>query len=225
MAEMSFEASAYNGEPLTAMQEHRAEGNTVGSLTGTQRSIIVGSLLGDGAMRCKANALLEINHGLQQKFYVDWKYQQLAGLVTTPPKARRGNGARVAYRFTTRSLPELTPLFQRFYSSKRKVVPEDLTLDPLSLAVWFMDDGCKSYRALYLNTQQFDIASQMRLIELLSETWNVKSSLNRDKQYLRIRVAVESVPRFKEIVAPHILNEFQYKFPNDPVTTEAARPR
>ena len=225
MAEMSFTASAYNGEPLTALREQMAEGNTVGSLTGTQRSIIVGSLLGDGAMRCKANALLEINHGLRQKFYVDWKYQQLANLVTTPPKARKGNGARIAYRFTTRSLPELTPLFQRFYSDKRKVVPSDLTLDPLSLAVWFMDDGCKSYRALYLNTQQFDLGSQMYLIELLREEWNVKSTLNRDKQYLRIRIAVESVPLFKEIITPHVLNEFQYKFPNDPVTTEAVRPR
>jgi hypothetical protein len=67
-------------------------------------------------MRCKVNALLEINHALEQKFYVDWKYQQLANLVATPPKARKGNGKRVAYRFTTRSLPELTKFYGRFYS-------------------------------------------------------------------------------------------------------------
>jgi len=164
-------------------------------------------------MRCKANALLEINHCLNQKFYVDWKYQQLANLVTTPPKARNGNGARIAYRFTTRSLPELTPLYRRFYPDKHKVVPCDLTLDPLSLAVWFMDDGSKSYRALYLNTQQFDVVSQMRLVELLRNEWSVKTSLNRDKQYLRIRIAVESVARFKEIIMPHVLKDFQYKFP------------
>jgi recombination protein RecA len=185
----------------------------VGSLSETQRSIAIGSLLGDGAMRCKANALLEVNHCWNQKFYVDWKCQQLANLVTTPPKARNGNGARIAYRFTTRSLPELTPLYRRFYPDKHKVVPRDLTLDPLSLAVWFMDDGSKSYRALYLNTQQFDVASQMRLVELLRNEWSVKTSLNRDKQYLRIRIAVESVARFKEIIAPHVLEGFQYKFP------------
>ncbi len=51
MAEMSFIVSAYNGEPLTGVQTHMAEGNTVGSLTGTQRSIAIGSLLGDGAIR------------------------------------------------------------------------------------------------------------------------------------------------------------------------------
>ena len=37
----------------------------MGSLTDMQRSVIVGSLLGDGTMRCKANALLEVNHLLE----------------------------------------------------------------------------------------------------------------------------------------------------------------
>jgi hypothetical protein len=61
-------------------------GNTVGSLSEVQREIIVGSLLGDGAMRCKTNALLEINHSFRQAGYVDWKFRHLADLVRTPPK-------------------------------------------------------------------------------------------------------------------------------------------
>jgi LAGLIDADG DNA endonuclease family len=126
MAEMSFKASAYNGEALTCIGQ---EGNTVGSLTGTQRSVIIGSLLGDGAMR-------------------------------------------------------------------------------LSLAVWFMDDGCRSYRALYLNTQAFDFDSQMRLVEFLSGQWGIKATLNRDKQYFRIRIAVESVSNFQDIVAPLCYRSF-----------------
>ncbi len=44
-----------------------AEDNTVGSLSEEQRSLIVGSLLGDGAMRCKANALIEFNHSAEQR--------------------------------------------------------------------------------------------------------------------------------------------------------------
>jgi hypothetical protein len=66
-------------------------------------------------MRCKANALLEINHCLEQRTYVDWKYQQLVDLVGTAPKARTGDGSRVAYRFTTLSLPQLTPFYRAFY--------------------------------------------------------------------------------------------------------------
>lgn len=185
----------------------------MGSLTEIQRSIVIGSLLGDGGMRCKTNALLEINHGIQQKFYVDWKYQHLAQFVLTPPKARKGKGKRVAYRFTTRSLPELTPFYVWFYPNKRKIVPNNLLLDPLSLAVWFMDDGSKSYKALYLNTQQFDLNSQMRLINVLDGQWGIKATLNRDKQYQRIRIAVASVPKVKELIIPYVLAPFQYKFP------------
>ena len=130
----------------------------MGSLTGVQRSIITGSLLGDGAMRCKTNALLEINHCFHQRSYVDWKYSHIADLVRTPPKRRLGNGNRVAYRFVTRSLPELTPYYRRFYGSGKKSVPQ-IELDSLTLAVWFMDDGCRSRNAVYLNTQQFDEAT------------------------------------------------------------------
>lgn len=207
--ETSPKVSAYNGGILSPV--NRSEDNTVGSLTDNQRALIIGSLLGDGAMRCKANALLEINHSSAQKEYVDWKYQQLANLVRTPPKLRKGNGSRVAYRFTTLSLPQLTPFYRAFYENKRKIVPQ-VTLAPLSLAVWFMDDGCKSYRALYLNTQQFGWEYQMLLVNLLKEQWGIQSSLNRDKQYHRIRIAVSSVQRFREIVAPHMLAELTYKF-------------
>ena len=114
-------------------------GNTVGSLSEVQQSIVIGSLLGDGSMRCKANALLEINHSIQQQENVDWKFSQLQGLVRTPPRSRLGNGKRIAYRFVTRSLPELTPWYRAFYGPRGKHVPE-VELSSLSLAVWFMDE-------------------------------------------------------------------------------------
>jgi recombination protein RecA len=184
----------------------------VASLTDTQHSIIIGSLLGDGAMRCKTNALLEINHCYKQRAYVDWKYRQLIDLVRTGPKARLGNGSRIAYRFTTLSLAHLTPYYTAFYSGCTKSIP-DLELTPLALAVWFMDDGSKSYRTVYLNTQQFDLTSQERLREQLVCQFGIKASLNRDKSYYRLRLSVASVPRFRELIEPHLLKEFRYKLP------------
>lgn len=211
MVETSLKDPAYNGGLRTVGQVTAAD-NTVGSLSEEQVSLIIGSLLGDGAMRCKANALIEFNHSAEQQTYVDWKFQQLQSLVSTPPKLRSGNGGRVAYRFTTRSLPELTPFYRTWYPQGRKVVPQ-LTLTPLTMAVWFMDDGSKSYRAIYLNTQQFDLGSQGRLLSLLQQQWGIRASLNRDKIYYRIRIAVESVERFRTIVGPHVLRELEYKFP------------
>jgi hypothetical protein len=85
-----------------------------------QHGIVIGTMLGDGSMRCKANALLEINHSATQASCVDWKYRHLADLVATPPKQRVGNGTRTAYRFVTRSLPVLTPYYRLFYESGKK---------------------------------------------------------------------------------------------------------
>jgi hypothetical protein len=187
-------------------------GNIVGSLTEAQRSLIFGSLLGDGAMRCKTNALLEINHSVHQCGYVDWKFQLLANLVGTPPKLRNGNGSRIAYRFTTLSLPELTPFYEEFYHGGEKAIP-NLELTPLTLAVWFMDDGSKSRNAVYLNTQQFDVRCQVRLLALLREQWGIEAALNRDKSYFRIRVTTGSVNRLAEAIEPHLLPEFRYKLP------------
>ncbi len=47
----------------------RKMGNTVGSLSEAQHAIVIGTLLGDGSMRCKTNALLEINHSFSQRSY------------------------------------------------------------------------------------------------------------------------------------------------------------
>jgi LAGLIDADG DNA endonuclease family protein len=184
----------------------------VGSLSEVQRQIIVGSLLGDGSMRCKTNALLEINHSSQQRSYVDWKYRHLAELVRTPPKARNGNGGRIAYRFVTRSLPELTPYFRLFYGTGRKRIPE-VELSELTLAVWFMDDGCRSRNAVYLNTQQYDDTSQRTLLRLLRDQWGIEAALNRDKSYYRVRLSVEGTRKLAGLIEPHLLPELRYKLP------------
>jgi hypothetical protein len=76
-----------------------------------------------------------------------------------------------------------------------------------------MDDGCKSHRAVYLNTQQFSMEDQLRLVRLLQEQWAIDSALNRDKHYYRLRISVSSVARFRDVVSEHILEQFAYKFP------------
>jgi len=185
----------------------------VGSLTERQKAIIIGCLLGDGSMRCKTNALLEINHSFRQCGYVEWKYNELKELVLTRPHKRFCNAGRIAYRFTTRSLPELTGIYRKFYREGKKIIPDTLKIHPLSLAVWFMDDGSKNYRAIYLNTQKFNVSEQNKLISLLKDRFSIVASMNKDKKYYRLRIAVSSVGRFLEIIRPYLLPMFCYKTP------------
>ena len=191
----------------------------MGSLTSTQNEIIVGSLLGDGTLRkqgTRTNALFEANHSFRYKSYVDWKYKHFEEFILTPPKSRKGNGKRIAYRFTTRSLPVFTQYYNSYYRDKRKVIPTDLEITKIVLAVWFMDDGSKSRNTYYLNTQQFSIVDQKMLIDFLERDFKVKSSLNKDKNYYRIRIRTNSANLFLRVIEPFILPIFWYKLAMTP---------
>jgi hypothetical protein len=184
----------------------------VGSLSEFQRQLIVGCILGDGYMRKKVNAHLQITHSLKQKEYVDWKHRVLKDLVIKLPSVYKGNAGRFGYRFFTKSLSEITSLYDKFYKNGVKVVPFGFSLTPISLAVWYMDDGSKSRHACYLNTQKLDLSSQKNLIEALKKM-GIKSSLNRDKSYYRIYIATTSVPRLCQAIHPYIVESMRYKLP------------
>jgi hypothetical protein len=188
--------------------------NTVGSLTQLQKSLIIGSLLGDGYLRIvpgRKNAFLEVNHSFKAKEYVDWKYSILQNLCISSPKKRDGNEGRIAYRFFTRQHPEITELYQTFYKNGEKTIPKGIKFDPIILAVWFMDDGSKCRESdVYLNTQQFSINEQKTLLAYLREL-GIKARLNKDKKYYRIRILKESIKDFNAIISPHIIPSMRYK--------------
>lgn len=208
---------AYNGElhKLCYNMCHKfIMDNTVGSLTELERSIIVGSLLGDGYLRIipgRSDAFLEINHSIKAKDYVDYKFNSLKRICKSAPKERNTNEGRIAYRFFTKQCQSLTEIYHLFYKNKRKVIPKDLILDPLSIAIWYMDDGSKSRESdIYLNTQQFSIVDQKKLMTILRKN-GINSRLNKDKKYYRIRILKESTDHFMKIISSYIIPSMQYK--------------
>ncbi len=196
--------------------------NTVGSLTQYQLSIIIGSILGDGYIRIingRKNAFLEINHSIKAKKYVDWKYMNLKNICQSPPKKRIIDETRTAYRFYTKQSSELTALFKEFYKNGKKIIPSSIVLNPLILAVWFMDDGSKSRKYdVYLNTQQCSFHDQKVILAKLRGL-GLKARLNKDKKYYRVRFLKDSVARLNEIIYPHIIESMKYKLSYDPVET------
>lgn len=79
------------------------------------------------------------------------------------------------------------------------------------LAVWFMDDGSRCRESdVYLNTQQFSLHDQEKLRALL-KTLDIESSLNKDKEYKRIRIKKSSIPTLFGKISPYILPSMAYK--------------
>lgn len=189
--------------------------NTVGSLTQRERSIINGCLMGDGYMRIvpgRCDAFLEINHSIKAREYVDWKFFELRRICISPPTERSsGSDGRRAYRFNTIQMGELTELYLQFYRIGKKTIPDDLHLDPLAFAVWYQDDGSKCRSSdVYLNTQQFSLLEQKRLLQQLREH-GIRARLNKDKQYYRVRILKDSIPLFMKMIEKDVVPSMRYK--------------
>ncbi len=182
----------------------------MGSLSKVQKQLIIGCVLGDGYMRKKTNAHLQITHSYKQKEYVDWKYHILKDLVISAPKVYKGNAGRVGYRFFTKNLPQITYFYKKFYQNGKKIFPNDFIISPLTFAVWYMDDGSKNRHAGYINCQQFDPISQKNMLNALYNL-GLKVSLNKDKIYTRIYISSFSMPSLVHLIKPFIVPSMRYK--------------
>ncbi len=191
-------------------------------LTREQKSIIVGKILGDGHLETQTEGKtfrLKVEHSISQKAYVDWTYQMLRNWVKTPPKVRLKKGKNregVNYYFQTVSTPSFRFFGQVFYSKGDKQIPIIIgkLLTPLSLAIWFMDDGSiksRHHRALILNTHAFSDQSLRRLQKVFEQKYEVRTTLRKQSEGKQIYILAESVDRFVEIIKPYLLPEMFYK--------------
>lgn len=187
------------------------------SLSLDQRSIMIGSMLGDGNLEnnwSKTNYRFKISHSTKQFAYINWKYNQIKDWVLTAPKLnKRGNSVS----FNSISHSEITDLAKLFYRGNKKIIAKELILNPLILAIWFMDDGNVIRRngkvyGYHLNTQSFTKEENFRLIKLLRDTYNIIAlpELNKGRYRLRI-MQQQSRDRFTELVRNYIIPSMQYK--------------
>lgn len=211
--------------------------NTVGSyeeLTQTEKSIVIGTLLGDGHLeRTSSGAIrLSIGHGVKQREYVDEIYRFLHRWVRTPPKTLFYNDKRFVerqsmYRFKTVCAPAFKIFYRWFYderSSKR--IPSNIAelLDSQALAIWFMDDGSfkDDSRGLLLNTMSFSEVEQKLLQKVLHDKFRIATSLHTLRRWKRIYISAKESHRFVEIIRPYLHEPMLYKIQKffvNPVTT------
>lgn len=189
------------------------------TLSDNQRAVLIGNILGDGHLEpnwSKTNYKLKINHNKKQKDYVFWKYEIFKEWVLTKPKLDKWNNS---FQFRTISHRDITELRNEFYQNKRKIIPENIgkyLKNPLTLAVWFMDDGNaigakKLFRGYHINSQSFTDEENMILKKTLSAIYGLSIGLEKNHGHYRMYVNKSSADRFKNLVAPYIIPSMQYK--------------
>ncbi len=198
------------------MQELYRRKNQKLVVTSRQEEILIGSLLGDAYITKRGQ--IQFEQGIHQQEYLFWKHQGLRSIsyknISTARRFdKRYQHENISYRFWTKQY--FISWRQKFYSKNKKIVPKDIQLAPLSLAIWYMDDGCLSDNKCIIATDGFSQEDICFLQKLLSEKFHINSSV---KNKSKILIKKESIQTFFSIVRPYMIPSMLYKI-FDPVTT------
>ena len=203
------------------------------NLTEREFGVLIGTILGNAYVeRYQNNARIQILHSLKQKDLVNWKYLELARFVRAKPRQTEFSDPRYEkkyfqWRFQTRRFPEFMKLADIFYKGRKKIVPdniEDLLKHPISLAVWYMDDGGrrKDCHGMFLNTLSFRLNEQRKLKDCLLHNFGINTRIHWITDGYRLYIPQSDAKKFCQIISPYIIPSLVYKLPYDPVTTESA---
>lgn len=180
------------------------------SLTSLQRSVLVGALLGDGALIPASSghpdARLQIEHKAAHRDYVWWTYEIFKEWVLQPPKWRILTNS---WRFRTISHPELGEYRRRFYNDNHKCVPTNIEelLNEIALAVWMMDDGGLTHakNTYTISVHSFAAQDVERLRVVLQSRWGIWTSLYYEKgKGYRLYIQAHSAPTLQSLIMPYV---------------------
>ena len=191
-----------------------------------QQAIVFGTLLGDGYLRPtngnrgNSSYSLALCHGEKQFEYLKWKFHEFEAFVTTKDfrvNTRPFQGNAPTYSFSTISHPFLNEAHKICYANHGK---KDITADwlsrltPLSLAVWYMDDGSlnKRYHTIVLCTNSFSPEGQALAVDFFREKYNIRAVLEPRRNHQTVlRINASESRKFMDIVSPHIPSCMDYK--------------
>lgn len=148
--------------------------------TELQMDIVIGSLLGDGGLakhlRNRPNTSFSKKQSKARLDYLQWHYNNLQPYSSTLDKVYSkekligGKGGVIlerqkvekyhsGYVFRTHQHPNWTTLRQQWYPNDKKIIPNNLTLNPQRIAIWYFDDGSNwlPHRQAVLCTQSFTL--------------------------------------------------------------------
>jgi len=194
------------------------------SLTREQNSVLFGMILGDGYLQKtgRLNARLRLEHGYRQKEYLLWKIKKLQPIFQGRPKylERIHPLTKKTYKYwrhQSQSTPYLGKLRRIFYPNGKKKIPDNFEkyINPLMLAVWYMDDGYYYQRDkcsyLYLGNisrEEANIVSSTML-----KKFGIQTKAKQKKRGFAIYFPHSQVEKLKLLIKGYIINQFNYKLP------------
>ncbi len=195
-------------------------------LSDFQWEVILGGLMGDGALsstRSGNGARFRWGHGAKQVEYGDWKASLFANLTVS-----RTTNSTGATFYDVQPLVELAELREAVYLNGTKVFSDDYVkrLSPLSLAIWYLDDGTFTLRSQGLQArteggsgrseicvQAMSPDTRVRVQRYLSDTWGIEARLIQRGQRRQavLQFSTAETAKLHALIAPFVHPSMEYK--------------
>lgn len=189
-------------------------------LSKEQKSLLIGLLLGDGTI--SSNYVFKLSHSESQREFLEWKVRLLNefgfknnGIKEYISTCGYNIGKKVLYSQMSLN-PTIKALRRTVYVPKKTITRKLLNwLNPLGLAIWYMDDGCvnvntSNQRASIQHTIKFatcvDEETVQIIIDYFLEVWDIKfRPFKEGKGTFSIASSSENdFKKFVQIVRPYI---------------------
>tara|TARA_B100000745_G_scaffold251559_1_gene173705 strand:+ start:604 stop:1212 length:609 start_codon:yes stop_codon:yes gene_type:complete len=193
-------------------------------LTKKQKAVLVGTVLGDAFLQKagEKNARLRLEHGEKQKEYLFWKSKVFGRLFQGKPtyikRKHPKSGKTYGYwRHQSSATPEFGKWRVIFYPHGEKKIPTNLReilVEPLTLAVWYMDDGHFYPRDrnsfLYLGRVSKEEAKNAQ--DTIARNFNIHARVyDKKTKGFVLYFSVSETKKLHKLIASHMLHEFDYK--------------
>lgn len=202
-------------------------------LSKEQKSLLVALLIGDGTI--SSNYVFKLSHSTLQREYLEWKVGLLNkygiknnGVKEYISKCGYNTGKSVLYSQMS-LIPTIKALRRSVYTPKKTITRKLLEwLNPLGLAIWYMDDGCinvntSKQRSSIQHTIKIatcvDDDTIKTIINYFDEVWGIHfKPFKEGKNTYSIASSSElDCEKFIKIVKPYIeqVPSFLYKIRKD----------
>jgi len=193
-------------------------------LSNFQWEVLLGSLMGDGALsptRSGHGARFRFGHGAKQVAYGAWKASLFSNVTVS-----HSSNAKGAEFWDVQPMPELAELRQAVYTPEGKVFSHDYLkhLTPLSLALWYMDDAGFTIRAKGVQErtrdgsgradiciQAMEPTTRVRLVEHLAHTWDLHPKMIERAGKACLVFPKDETAKFQALIAPYVHPSMEYK--------------
>lgn len=185
----------------------RFERFTPPSIQGELKSLLIGSMLGDGRIAFRGQAShYEERHSPEQLDYLKWKADKWgewsAGELTVAYSREFAS-----HIFRTKAHSDLNPYRDLFYTEREKgwkVVKNEVVdiVDPYALAIWYLDDGWAGhYPAITFGAKDGSRGNAYLIFEKfgLTPKWKLRKGETGEFHFER-----EEGEKFIEIIEPYV---------------------